>query len=154
MAIRSHMKTPDSFKRVFINATLATAFIYLVFGIVTQLALGQYTAEVALLNYAPQTTAGFIIRLAYTVSVLMSYPLKFFVFIGIYESLSSFKKFVYCPESFEKGRYEHVYEYQIAMLKRYAFRYLLIILIFMTTLVSMEVSKFISLIGTLGGITN
>lgn len=79
--VRNCMAKPDDFLPVFKISTLMTSLLYLIFGIVTQLAIGEYTHDIVLLNFAPQTIIGFFVRLVYTLSILLSYPLKFYVVI-------------------------------------------------------------------------
>lgn len=53
MNIRGSMEKPRNFQRIFTLSTCVTCVFYLVFGIVTQLALGEYVANIVLLNFAP-----------------------------------------------------------------------------------------------------
>lgn len=131
-------------------ATLFTCIIFLLFGIVTQLAFDEYTAEIVLLNFAPGKFIGALVRLLFTISVLLSYPLKFYVLIVLYENFSCFKENIFCS----KKEYNTLFEHNFALLKRYAVRFFLIFIIFVFTLVTHKIAKIISLVGSVGGIIN
>ncbi|EAS04852.2 transmembrane amino acid transporter protein (macronuclear) [Tetrahymena thermophila SB210] len=150
--IRNSMENPNNFIPVFYTSTILTCLMYLVFGIVTQLAIGEYTEDIVLLNFAPQTIIGFCVRLMYTISVLLSYPLKFYVVVQIYENLKCFKDEIFSVEKYEMSEYKNFFDQSLALLKRYAIRYVLIVSIFMLSLTTYKLAKIISLVGSLGSI--
>lgn len=100
LSVRSNMATPQSFMKIFNVSTVMTSALYLTFGIVTQLALGEYANNIALLNFAPHSLLGFVARLAYILSILLSYPLKFFLLIVLIENTPTFKESVFSLESY------------------------------------------------------
>lgn len=97
LTVRNNMESPNKFLPVFYISTSLTCLLYLSFGVITQLAIGEYIDDIVLLNFAPHTLTGFFVRLMYTTSILLSYPMKFYVVISLYENIKCFKDNIFCP---------------------------------------------------------
>lgn len=148
------MDNPLHFPKVFNFSTYFTAALYLTYAIITTLTLGEYVEDISLHNYTSYNVLGFLVRIFYITAVLLSYPLRFFMVVVIYENLKCFKDNFFCKEIHEHRDHEHKFQTHFATLKRYAFRYLVIVIIFMITLITTKLTNVISLIGSLGGIMN
>ncbi|KAL4439163.1 hypothetical protein ABPG74_008938 [Tetrahymena malaccensis] len=146
--VRDCMEKPHKFLPVFQFSTAFTCTIYLMFGIVCHLAMGEYVDGIVLINFAPNTLKGMLARLLYTISVLLSYPLKFYVVIQLYENLKLFKDKIFCQEKYDKSEYKTLFNAQMAIAKRYLCRYGLILFIFIISLLTVKLAKIISLLGS------
>jgi len=89
--IRGSLKQPDQFTRLFVIVASSAVLLYMIFGTVCNLALGNSVMSIVFHNFPKNYTVIFILQFAYALGIFTTFPLYIQACINTIKKISLFK---------------------------------------------------------------